>query len=54
MSSTVPLPSAQPLIQSHPAASAFLRFFSLIFSLWLLPLSTNLLGKLGGSRQEGL
>lgn len=53
MSSRVPLPSAQPLMQSHPAASAFLRFFSLMFSLWLLPLSTNL-GKLGGSRQEGL
>lgn len=38
-------------LQSHPAASAFLRFLSLIFSLWFLSLCTSLLRKLGRSQQ---
>lgn len=46
VSSGVSLPSAQPLCQAAPA---FLRFLSLIFSLWFLPLGTNLRGKLGSS-----
>jgi len=47
-----PLPSAQASLQSHPAALAFLRFLSLIFTRFL-PLGTSLLRKLGSSWPRG-